>query len=305
MSLHHDHDHDHHHHAPNFNRAFIIGTTLNIGFVIIEATYGFLTNSLALLADAGHNFSDVLGLILAWGASWLVSRRPTPRYTYGFRRSSIFAALINGILLFVALTFITVEAIARLAHPVPIASKTIIAVALVGVVINGITAFLFMSGREKDLNIKGAFLHMAADAVISLGVVLAGIAIMATNWLWFDPVVSLMIVVVIGLGTWNLLQESVNLALDGVPSGINPHAVRTYLGELPGVVAVHDLHIWAMSTTEPVLTAHLVMPTGNPGDGFLSRIHQDLHSKFGIEHTTIQIEAGNFVAPCSQKSCCD
>ncbi|ACK70967.1 cation diffusion facilitator family transporter [Gloeothece citriformis PCC 7424] len=309
MSLHHNHNHnhnhDHNHHAPNFNRAFIIGTILNVGFVVIEAGFGFLTNSLALLADAGHNFSDVLGLLLAWGASWLTSRRPTARYTYGFRRSSIFAALINGILLFVALIFITIEAVQRLANPVPISEMTIIIVALIGVVINTITALLFMSGRKGDLNIRGAFLHMAADALISVGVVLAGIAMMVTGWLWFDPVVSLIIVVVIAVGTWNLLQESVNLALDAVPTGINPQAVRTYLRELPGVMAVHDLHIWAMSTTEPVLTVHLVMPEGNPGDEFLSRINEELDHNFGIEHTTIQIESDHLNSSCSQRFCCD
>lgn len=267
--------------------------------------FGFLTNSLALLADAGHNLSDVLGLLLAWLASWLVRRRPTQRYTYGFRCSSILAALLNACFLLVAMGAIAWEAIQRLSNLTPVSGSTIIGVAFVGIIINGITALMFMSGREQDLNIKGAFLHMAADTLVSLGVVLAGIAILTTGWLWFDPVVSLIIVVVIVSGTWGLLRDSINLALDAVPGGIEPQAVRTYLAELPGVVEVHDLHIWAMSTTETALTAHLVMLTGNPGDAFLSRISMELHDNFGIEHTTIQIETGNFLRHCDQKSCCE
>jgi cobalt-zinc-cadmium efflux system protein len=302
MSSHH---HDHSHAPANYNRAFIIGIILNVGFVLIEAGFGFFTNSLALLADAGHNLSDVLGLVLAFGASWLTRRRPTPRYTYGLRRSSIMAALFNACFLLVAMGAIALESIQRLNDPTPISGSIVIGVAFVGIVINGITAWLFMSGREQDLNIKGAFLHMAADALVSAGVVLAGIAILTTGWLWFDPVVSLIIVVVIVVGTWNLLRDSLNLALDAVPEGIDPQAVRTYLSELSGVVGVHDLHIWAMSTTETALTAHLVMLTGNPGDAFLSRISMELHDNFGIEHSTIQIETGNFLRPCEQKSCCD
>ncbi|BAU08084.1 cation diffusion facilitator family transporter [Fischerella sp. NIES-3754] len=302
MSMHHHHGH---HHQPTYNRAFVIGIILNIGFVIVEAVFGFLTNSLALTADAGHNLSDVLGLILAWGASWLVRRRPTKRYTYGLRRSSILAALLNACLLLVAMGAIALEAIERLGSPKPIVGGTIITVALVGIVINGITAGMFISGKEQDLNIKAAFLHMVADALVSFGVVLAGIAIITTNWLWFDPVISLIIVVVILVGTWKLLTQSLDLVLDAVPQGIDLAAVRTYLAELSGVVAVHDLHIWAMSTTESALTAHLVMLTGNPGDAFLCRVAMDLHDKFGIEHTTIQIETGNFLLPCVQKNCCD
>ncbi|HEY9822371.1 MAG TPA: cation diffusion facilitator family transporter [Candidatus Sericytochromatia bacterium] len=302
MSSHH---HNHSHAPLNYNRAFVIGITLNIGFVAIEAVFGFLTNSLALLADAGHNLSDVLGLLLAFGASWLTRRRPTQRYTYGLRRSSILAALLNASFLLVAIGAIALEAIQRFASPAPVNGTTVIGVALVGIVINGVTALLFMSGRERDLNIRGAFLHMAADALVSAGVVLAGIAILTTGWLWFDPVVSLIIAAVIAIGTWNLLRDSVNLALDAVPEGIDLQAVRTYLSELSGVVGVHDLHIWAMSTTETALTTHLVMLTGNPGDGFLSRISMELHDKFGIEHSTIQVETGNFLRPCDQKSCCD
>lgn len=302
MSSHH---HNHSHAPLNYNRAFIIGITLNIGFVAIEAVFGFLTNSLALLADAGHNLSDVLGLLLAFGASWLTRRRPGQRYTYGLRRSSILAALLNASFLLIAIGAIALEAIQRFASPAPVNGTTVIGVALAGIVINGVTALLFMSGRERDLNIRGAFLHMAADALVSAGVVLAGIAILTTGWLWFDPVVSLIIAGVIAIGTWNLLRDSVNLALDAVPEGIDLQAVRTYLSELPGVVGVHDLHIWAMSTTETALTTHLVMLTGNPGDAFLSRISMELHDKFGIEHSTIQVETGNFLRPCDQKSCCD
>jgi cobalt-zinc-cadmium efflux system protein len=297
--------HHHHHGQPNYNRAFIIGVTLNVGLVVTETIFGFLTNSLALLADAGHNLSDVLGLLIAWGASWLVRRRPTPRYTYGLRRSSILAAVFNASFLFVAMGAIAIESIQRLGNPLPVNGSIVIGVATVGIFINGITALMFMSGRERDLNIKGAFWHMASDALVSLGVVLAGIAIITTGWLWFDPLVSLMIAIVIVIGTWNLLQDSVNLALDAVPQGIESLAVRTYLSELPGVVAVHDLHIWAMSTTETALTAHLVMPTGGLGDAFLTRISQELHDRFGIEHTTIQVEAGNSLLPCNQRSCCD
>jgi cobalt-zinc-cadmium efflux system protein len=302
MSSHH---HSHSHAPANYNRAFIIGIILNVGFVLVEAGFGLITNSLALLADAGHNLSDVLGLLLAFGASWLTRRRPTPRYTYGLRRSSIMAALFNAFFLLVAMGAIALESIQRLNNPTPVSGSIVIGVALVGIVINGVTAWLFMSGRELDLNLKGAFLHMAADALVSAGVVLAGIAILTTGWLWFDPVVSLIIVVVIVVGTWNLLRDSLNLAMDAVPEGIDPQAVRTYLSELSGVVGIHDLHIWAMSTTETALTAHLVMLTGNPGDGFLSRISMELHDNFGIEHSTIQIETGNFLRPCEQKSCCD
>ena len=304
MSSHHHHHH-HSHSSPNYNRAFVIGITLNLGFLVVEAVFGFLTNSLALLADAGHNLSDVLGLLLAFGASWLTRRRPTQRYTYGLRRSSILAALLNACFLLIAMGAIAIEAIQRFSSPPPVSGTIVIGVAFVGIVINGITALMFMSGRERDLNIKGAFLHMASDALVSAGVVLAGIAMLTTGWLWFDPVVSLIIVAFIVVGTWNLLRDSVNLALDAVPEGIEPQAVRTYLSELPGVVGVHDLHIWAMSTTETALTAHLVMLTGNPGDAFLSRIAMELHDKFCIEHTTIQVETGNFLRPCDQKSCCE
>lgn len=290
--------HGHDHGGGNYNRAFVVSVALNTGFVIIEAVYGVLANSLALLADAGHNLSDVLGLLLAWGATVLARRRPTVRRTYGLRRSSILAALSNAILLLVASGAIAWEAIQRFSEPSSVSGGTIIGVAAVGIVINTGSALMFMAGRDNDLNIKGAFLHLVADAVVSLGAVLAGIAIVATGWLWFDPVVSLIIVVVIVVGTWQLFQESLNLVIDAVPASIEPLAVRTYLAELPGVAGVHDLHIWAMSTTETALTAHLVMPTAYPNDAFLVQVNRELHDHFGIEHTTLQVETGDPSYPC-------
>lgn len=290
--------HQHSHEPTNYNRAFIISVALNTGFVIIEAVYGILANSLALLADAGHNLSDVLGLLLAWGASILVRSRPTARRTYGLRRSSILAALLNAILLLVASGAIAWEAIQRFFEPSSVSGITIIGVATIGIAINTVSALMFLSGRKSDLNIRGAFLHLVADAVVSLGAVLAGVAIVATGWLWFDPVVSLIIVVVIVVGTWRLFQESFDLVTDAVPAGIEPLAVRTYLAELPGVAGVHDLHIWGMSTTETALTAHLVMPGGVPKDAFLVQVSQELHDQFSIEHATVQIETGDPNYPC-------
>ena len=294
----HSHHHNHQHHVNNYNRAFAIGTALNISFVVVEALFGFLTGSLALIADAGHNLSDVLGLLLAWGASILAQRPPSKRFTYGLRRSSILAALINSIVLLVAMGGIATEAIQRFTNPTTISGTTVIVVALIGVVINTATALMFMSGREKDLNIKGAFLHMAADALVSVGVVLAGIAILTTGWLWFDPAISLIIVVMVVMGTWQLLKDSLNLSLDAVPNHIEPLAVRTFLAELPQVERIHDLHIWAMSTTETALTVHLVMPTGHPGDRFLAHLAQELQHHFGIEHSTIQVEINDSDSSC-------
>jgi cobalt-zinc-cadmium efflux system protein len=299
----HNHDRGHHGHShstSNYNRAFAIDIALNLGFVIVEAVYGILAHSVALLADAGHNASDVLSLILAWGASLLTRRPPNRRYTYGLRRSSILVALLNAILLLLAMGGITWETLQRLNHPEPVAGGTVIGVAAAGILINTITALMFLSGRKHDLNLRGAFLHMAADAGVSLGVVIAGVAIVLTGWLWFDPIVSLIIVAVVVVSTWQLLKDSVNLALDAVPEGIEPLAVRTYLAEQPGIAQVHDLHIWAMSTTETALTAHLVMPSGHPGDDFLQQLCKELHDRFGIEHSTIQIELGNSTHSCAQ-----
>jgi len=298
----HDHGHAHSHAPANFGRAFAIGIALNTGFFIIEAVFGVLSGSLALVADAGHNLSDVLGLLLAWGASVLVRRSPTPQRTYGLRRTSILAALFNAVFLLIAIGAIAWEAVGRFARPAPVAEGTVIWVALLGIAVNTATALLFMAGRKDDLNIRGAFLHMAADAGVSLGVVLAGLTILFTGWQWLDPTVSLLIAAVIFIGTWGLLRDSVNLALDAVPEGIDTAAVAAYLAALPGVTEVHDLHIWAMSTTETALTAHLVIPDGRDDDALLARVCAELHDRFGIEHTTVQIECGNPAHPCNLAS---
>jgi cobalt-zinc-cadmium efflux system protein len=300
-SHHHQHGHDAgghhgHSHAPaDFGRAFAIGIALNAAFVIIEAGYGFVANSTALLADAGHTLSDVLGLVVAWIAAVLSKRPPTPRLTYGLRKSSILAALLNAVLLLIACGAIILEAVQRLLHPEPVATLTIIIVAAIGIAINGTTAALFASGRGNDLNIRSAYLHMAADAAISAGVVAAGLAIMLTGWLWIDPATSLLIVAIIIGGMWGLLRDSTAMSLAAVPSAIDPGAVRAYLAGLPGVASIHDLHIWPMSTTEVALTAHLVTPAGHPGDGFLTETCQQLGHRFGIGHTTLQIEVSTTV----------
>jgi cobalt-zinc-cadmium efflux system protein len=286
MSHHHNHDHS----PSDYNRAFAIGVALNVIYIVVEATYGFLAGSLALLADAGHNLSDVLGLLLAWGANYLVQRKPTKRHTYGWRKSTILAALTNAIILLVAMGGIAWEAVRRFSDPSPVAGKTVIIVAAIGVVINTATALLFLSGRKTDLNIRGAFLHMAADAGVSAGVVLAGVVILTTGWPWIDPVVSLTITAIILVGTWGLLRDSFNLALDAVPAGIDPEAVKTYLSDLPGVTGVHDLHIWAMSTSETALTVHLVKPNARDDDALIEQASRELHDRFGIEHITIQWE---------------
>ena len=295
---HHDHDHGHVHAPANFGRAFAIGIGLNAAFVLVEAGYGFVSNSTALLADAGHNLSDVLGLVVAWIAAVLSKRPPTPRLTYGLRNTSILAALLNAVLLLIAAGAIILEAIQRLLHPEPVAGMTVIVVAAIGIVINGVTAWLFASGRDGDLSIRGAYLHMAADAAVSAGVVAAGLLIMVTGWLWVDPVTSLLIVAVIVWGTWGLLRESTAMSMAAVPSTIDPTAVRFYLVGLPGVVSIHDLHIWPMSTTETALTAHLVMPAGNPGDAFLIETCRQLSHDFGIGHATLQIENAT-IARCA------
>ncbi len=283
--------HGHDHASPNFSRAFAIGVALNLAFVIVEVVAGVATGSLALVADAGHNFSDVLGLLLAWGASHLGKRRPTARRTYGLRRSSILAALLNAALLLIAVGAIAWEAIRRFSRPEPVDGGAIILVAVVGVIINTATALLFAKGQTRDLNIRGAYLHMIADAAVSLGVVVAGFVVALTHWDWIDPAISLLIVLVVAIGTWRLLRRSVDLALDSVPEGIDPVEVRRFLEELPEVVEVHDLHIWAMSTTETALTAHLVKGDAQLDDDWLERVQRELHDRFSIEHATIQIEA--------------
>ena len=290
--------HQHENGAPNFNRAFAIGVTLNLIYVVIEATYGFLSNSLALVADAGHNLSDVFGLLIAWGASWLVLRPATQRRSYGLRRSSVFAALINAVVLLIAIGAIAFESIQRFGDPVPVAGKTVIIVASVGIVINAVTAMMFARGRKGDLNVRGAFLHLAADAAVSAGVVIAGLIIVITGWDWLDPTVSLIIVVVIFIGTWGLLRDSVNMALDAVPEGIDPTLVERFLLALPGVEAIHDLHIWSMSTTETALTVHLVVDEGTANNAVIERASAGLHDEFSIEHATLQIETGDAVFEC-------
>jgi len=296
----HDHSHGHAHGAAAHSGAFRLGVALNFSFVLLELAMGFAAHSLALLADAGHNLGDVLGLLLAWGAAEMARRSPTPRRTYGLRRSTILAALANAILLLVAVGAIGLEAIQRLAHPAPVAGATVASVAGLGVIVNGITASLFFAGRRDDLNVRGAFLHMAADAAVSAVVLLAGLAMMATHVGWLDPVASLIVVLVILWGTWGLLRESFSLAMDAVPEGIDPERVRAYLAGLAGVAAVHDLHIWGMSTTEAALTAHLVCPDGW-SDASLAAARAGLHDGFGIEHTTLQIEHGDH-GPCAQES---
>jgi cobalt-zinc-cadmium efflux system protein len=280
------------------HRAFAIGVALNMAFVVLEAVFGFLGGSLALVADAGHNLSDVLGLLLAWGAIRLAQVAPTERRTYGVRRSTIFAALLNALLLLVAVGAIALEAVRRLWVPEPVAGVTVIFVAAAGVAVNTGTALLFRRGRKRDLNIAGAFAHMAADAAVSAGVALAGVAILLTGLPWLDPAVSLAIVVVIVVGTWGLLRDSVNLALDAVPSSIDPRQVEEYLLGLPSVVAVHDLHIWATSTTEVALTAHLVKPEPAGDDELIARVTEELATRFGIQHPTIQWERNSHTFPC-------
>ena len=287
----HDHAHGHGHaHAPkDFGRAFLIGIVLNTGFVVVEAVYGWLSGSMALIADAGHNLSDVLALLLAWGASAAAKRPPTQRFTYGFKSSTILAALANAGLLLIAIGAILFETLRRVAEPAPVQGETMAIVAGIGILVNAGTAALFLKGQD-DINIRGAFLHMAADALVSLGVVIAGLAILWTGERWIDPAVSIAIVLVIAWGSWGLLKDSVAMSLLAVPKTVSQSGVHAYLAGLPGVEAVHDLHIWPMSTTETALTAHLVMPGGHPGDAFLREVAEELSHHHRIGHTTIQIE---------------
>jgi len=282
--------HDHKHERSSYNRAFMIGVILNVIFVVIEAGYGIVAGSLALIADAGHNLSDVLSLLLAWGANLLAAKRPTQKRTYGFRRVTILASLLSALFLLVTLGGIAWESIGRFFNPEPVKGMIIITVAAIGVVINSITALLFISGKEHDLNIKGAYLHMAADAGVSLGVVIAGIAIMITGWLWLDPAISIFIVMIVLIGTWGLLRSAINLSIDAVPEGIDISEIKDYLTSLKNVSCTHDLHVWALSTTETALTAHLITTQDSMDNNFLIEIQQYLHDQFGIEHTTIQIE---------------
>ena len=286
------HSHHGHSHAPptDFGRAFAIGIALNLGFVVIEAGYGFASNSVALLADAGHNLSDVAGLAIAWGATWMSKRQATARFTYGLRSSSILAALLNAILLLLAIGAIAWEAIRRIGDPQPVVASTVMIVAAAGILVNGITAWLFASGRKGDINVRGAFMHMLADATVSAGVVVVGFIVLRTGWTWLDPVTSLVIAAIIVGGTWSLLRDSVSMALHGVPPGVELDAVERKLAALPGVTQVHHVHIWPVSTTDTALTAHLLLPGGHPGDDFLCRAAAMLKHDFGIGHATFQIE---------------
>lgn len=290
----HERDQEHggpgHVHAPaDFGRAFAVGIGLNTAFVIIEATYGYISGSMALVADAGHNLSDVLGLVAAWTAAVLARRAPSPRFTYGLSSASILAALFNAVFLLVAVGAIAWEAIWRLLNPEPVAGVTVMVVATIGIAINGFTAWLFASGSKGDLNIRGAYLHMVADAAVSAGVVVAGLGILYTGWLWLDPAASLLISAAIIWTTWRLLRESMAMSLSAVPPGIDPDAVRVWLNSRAGVAEVHDLHIWPMSTTEVALTCHLLIPAGAPGDAYLQEIAAGLKGTFGIGHSTVQV----------------
>jgi cobalt-zinc-cadmium efflux system protein len=302
MAHHHNHNHSekHHHPAPNNQgRTFVITIFLNMVYVVVEFAYGFLANSTALIADAGHNISDVLGLLLSWGAVILARKQPSKRYTYGLRSTSILAALANAMLLLVACGAIAWEAIHRFSQPPSIAGLTVSVVAAIGIAINGLSALLLMKGSQGDLNIRGAYLHMAADTAVSLAVVIAGVAMFYTGWYWLDPTISLVIVVVIVIGTWDLLRDSLQLALSAVPAQIDVPAIDAYLCQLEGVTDIHDLHIWGLSTTENALTVHLVMPNGHPGDAFMDDCVRTLEERYSVHHCTLQIELGTTNHACS------
>lgn len=288
-------NHSHHHAAPTsggHGMAFAVAVTLNTGFVVAEVVAGLASGSMALLADAGHNFGDVLSLLLAWGASILAARPPSQRFTYGLKSSSILAAIANAALLWVALGAILLETIHRFFSPQPSDGLTMLVVASIGIAINGLSAVLFARGRKTDLNLRAAFQHLLADAAVSAGVVLAGLAIILTGQVWIDPLTSLLITLVIGWGSWGLLRDSLRMGMLGVPEGVDEAEVRAYLAALPGVSAIHDLHIWPMSTTENALTAHLVIPGGHPGDAFLRDAARRLGHDFAIHHATMQVETG-------------
>jgi cobalt-zinc-cadmium efflux system protein len=296
--------HYHHHAPPDFNRAFAVGVALNVIFVVIEVSYGVMADSLALITDAGHNLSDVLGLLLAWGASYLAGKQPSARRTYGYSRATILASMFSGLLLLAAVVLISWEAVNRFFTPSEPVGPTIMIVAGIGVLINSITAWFFVSGKDHDLNIRGAYLHMAADALVSLGVVVSGFVIWKFGLKWFDPLSSLLIAVVIFWSTWSLLRDSLNLAIDAVPRGVDPVEVRLWLSARPGVDGMHDLHIWPLSTTETALTAHLLMSEPPADDEFLHDLALQLQEKFKISHATFQIERGDKNHPCRQSHHC-
>ena len=299
------HTHDHsHHHPQKFNAVFAIAVALNLGFTIVEAIYAIAANSMSLLGDAGHNLGDVLGLLLAWGANWLLTKPSSTRYSYGYKRTTIIAALINALILVATGALIAYESVIKLMHPEVTQEMIVIIVAAVGIIINGGTALLFVRGSKEDLNIKGAYLHLATDALISIGVVFTGIAILFTDWHWLDPAAGLLIVLIILYGTWSLLRESVFLIMDAVPSSIDLDEVRGSLNALEGVESVHDLHIWGLSTKEIALTAHLVMPNIRPRNTDYEQINQMLKQQFKISHTTLQIEQDHKDFPCKQEGIC-
>jgi len=296
--------HHHHHAAPDYSRAFAVGVALNIIFVVIEVAYGVMANSLALITDAGHNLSDVLGLLLAWGANYLAGKKPSRRRTYGYSRATILASMFSGLLLLAAVAVISWEAVNRFFTPSEPVGQTIMIVAGIGVLINSITAWFFVSGKDHDLNIRGAYLHMAADALVSLGVVISGFVIWKFGLKWFDPLSSLLIAAVIFWSTWGLLRDSLNLAIDAVPRDIDPEVIRKWLSDQPGVKGLHDLHIWPISTTETALTAHLLMSEPPADDEFLHKLAMQLQEMFKISHATFQIERGDGDHPCKQSQTC-
>ncbi len=301
------HTHHHHHHtafAVTLNLSFALAVLLNSGFVVAEVIYAFVAHSMSLLSDSVHNFGDVLGLLMSWGASYLAKRRSTQRYSYGYKKLTILAALANALLLVFTSALIVYESINKLKNPVAINETIVMAVAFIGIFINGGTALLFMKQRLSDLNIKSAFLHLAYDALIAFGVVIAGAVIYFTGWFWVDPIVGLAIVGIISLGSWNLLRRSVELILGAVPYGVDQEAVITYLKKLPRVEAVHDVHIWGLSTQETALTAHLVMPGDGLSDQEYQQINQVLANQFQIQHVTLQVEQGQKKYPCNQATVC-
>jgi cobalt-zinc-cadmium efflux system protein len=298
--------HDHHHHHPvSYNKAFAIGIALNISFVFVEAWYGYVSESLALLADAGHNLSDVLSLVLAWGANYLAAKPAHSKRTYGLRKVTVFASLISSLMLLFALGAIAYEAILRFISPSQPNGSIIIVVALIGVIINTVTALLFVKDQHRDLNIRAAYLHMAADAAVSLGVVIAGIAILYSGWLWLDPLISLLIVAVILVGTWHLLRESIAYSLDFVPSSVDAAAIEKLLLEQSNVVSLHDLHIWALSTTDVALTVHLTINDTKINNDFVARIQADLRNKYAVQHATIQLESALEAESCLLAKSCE
>jgi len=297
----HDHKGHHHHQAPQAGqgRTFAIAVGLNVVIVIVQAVYEYLAHSTALLADAGHNLSDVLGLLLAWGAVWLGTRRPSERYTFGLGSSSILASLANAALLLFACGAIVLEAVQRLLNPAPVAGLDVFIVATIGLVVNGFSAWLFMRGSKEDLNIRGAFLHMAGDAGISAAVAISGLVILYTGASWIDPVMSIVVVAVIVAGTWGLGRDAMRLAMAAVPPGVDKPRIEKYLADLPGVTDVHDLHVWALSTTENAMTAHIVMPAGHPGDVFVDAIVGTLRRDYAMHHATLQVEMGTTEHHCA------